>query len=70
MAGLTACFSDPYTRETMGPDGANFSDLSTAVSLQVEEQPVRGKAGGKGSLKALWFLKAKDNVAAPAFNAA
>ena len=42
MAGLTACFSDPYTRETMGPDGANFSDLSTAVSLQVEEQPVRG----------------------------
>jgi hypothetical protein len=62
MAGLAACFSNPYTREVVGPDGAHFSDLPTAISLLVHEGESHGQERAPGTDKVMWFLKANDNV--------
>jgi hypothetical protein len=62
LAGLGACFSDPYTREVVGPDGVHFSDLPTAISLLVQEGEAQGQEPAPGAAKVLWFLKARDGV--------
>jgi len=62
MAGLALCFSDPYTREEIGPDGVHFSDLPTAISLLVHEGEPHGQESAPGMAKAMWFLKARENV--------
>ncbi|MDN0198913.1 EthD domain-containing protein [Streptomyces sp. S.PNR 29] len=33
MEALTATMSDPYSREVIGPDGAHFNDLPSALAL-------------------------------------
>jgi hypothetical protein len=62
MAGLGATFADPYTREVIGPDGPNFQDMPSALSLLVEEGEVHGEKQADGAPKVLWLLKARDGV--------
>jgi hypothetical protein len=39
-AHLKACFGSSYVRTKIGPDGANFNDLDTAIPLMVLEKPL------------------------------
>ncbi|KAJ4399547.1 hypothetical protein N0V91_009372 [Didymella pomorum] len=39
-AHLKACFGSSYVRTKIGPDGANFNDLETAIPLMVLEKPL------------------------------
>lgn len=39
-AHLKACFGSEYVRTRIGPDGANFNDLETAIPLMVFEKPL------------------------------
>lgn len=65
---MGATFQHEYTRTKIGPDGANFSDLSVALSLvAVEaEQPVPRPGRGAGA-KVLHFVRAAEGVALPEF---
>lgn len=56
---LVETFTHPYTREVIGPDGANFGDLATSLSLpplieQVFQAPPRPGDG----VKVMHFVKA------------
>jgi hypothetical protein len=67
LASMARTFADPYTREVVGPDGVNFSDQPTAVSLLVEESAAEAPRSGTGTVKILHFLKAADGLAPEAF---
>lgn len=57
FAGVIETFSDPYTREKVGPDGANFADLTkqAAQLMSESEQPVA--TPGPAQIKVMYFLK-------------
>ncbi|KAF9699450.1 hypothetical protein EKO04_002479 [Ascochyta lentis] len=38
---LNACFGSDHVRKTIGPDGANFNDLETAIPLMAVEKPLQ-----------------------------
>lgn len=40
-AHLKSCFGSEYVRTKIGPDGANFNDLETAIPLMVTEKPLQ-----------------------------
>ncbi|MDQ0578025.1 EthD domain-containing protein [Streptomyces rishiriensis] len=66
-AAMERTFSDPYTRDVVGPDGAKFSDEPAALSLLVEEQRTGAPVPGNGTVKVLHFVKAADGTAPDAF---
>ncbi|RPE46665.1 EthD domain-containing protein [Streptomyces sp. Ag109_O5-1] len=55
-------FTDPYTREVVGPDGVNFSDLPAALSLLVAEERAEVPQPGPGAVKVLYFFKAAEGM--------
>lgn len=59
---MAQTFTDPYTRDVVGPDGVNFSDLPAALSLLVEEKPMEVSQSGPGAVKVLYFLKAAEGL--------
>ncbi|MCL6733498.1 EthD domain-containing protein [Streptomyces neyagawaensis] len=59
---MAQTFADPYTRDVVGPDGVNFSDLPAALSLLVEEKPMEVPQPGPGAVKVLYFLKAAEGL--------
>jgi EthD domain len=51
-------FSHSYVRDKIGPDGANFSDLGTALALIAREVDVQvPQPGGHAPVKILHFLR-------------
>jgi hypothetical protein len=51
-------FAHPYVREKVGPDGANFSELGTALALLTRETEVSvPKPGPDAPIKVLYFLR-------------
>jgi len=50
-------FSHPYVREKVGPDGANFSELSTALALLTRETEVSVPKPAAAPIKVLYFLR-------------
>lgn len=68
-AAMAHTFAHPYVRDILGPDGAKFSDMPTAISLVVR---IEGEAPPivAGRKKALWFLKAADGADPEAFDEA
>ena len=59
MAALAATMSDPYSREVIGPDGANFNDMPSALALlttPVALTPPPEPAQDAGPVKVLHFL--------------
>ncbi len=75
---LTATMSDPYSREVIGPDGARFNDLSSALALLTRPTvltpapapaPAPASNGAEDPVKVLHFVyrsqgPAADDVAA------
>lgn len=59
---MAQTFADPYTRDVVGPDGVNFSDLPTALSLLVEEKQTHVPRPGPDAVKVLYFLKAAEGL--------
>lgn len=55
-------FSHPYTRDVVGPDGANFSDLTSALSLLTTEQVLQKPPRSENAVKVMHFLKAREGV--------
>lgn len=60
-------FSNSYVRDVLGPDGANFSDMPSAVSLVVRVEGDES-ASIAGAAKVMWFLKAGQGVDPAAFD--
>lgn len=61
---LVATFTDPYTRDVVGPDGAKFADLATNLSLpptteQILQEPPRPGA----AVKVMQFVKIAGEAA-------
>ncbi|GAA3901568.1 hypothetical protein GCM10023084_62510 [Streptomyces lacrimifluminis] len=67
LESMAQTFADPYTREVVGPDGANFSDQPAAVSMLVEESAAETPRSATGTVKILHFLKAADGLAPETF---
>lgn len=42
LPSMFATMGNPYTREHIGPDGANFSDLATAAALVTSNRYIQG----------------------------
>ncbi|OPX13333.1 EthD domain-containing protein [Mycobacterium sp. AT1] len=61
-------FADPYTRDVVGPDGANFSDLPSALSMLVTEDRAQAPSGGPDAVKVLHFLSAAEGIPAVHFH--
>jgi hypothetical protein len=57
---LAQTFNHPYTRDVIGPDGANFSDLPSALSLLTTEQVFQKPVRSANTIKVLHFLKARE----------
>ncbi|MCI3270711.1 EthD domain-containing protein [Streptomyces cylindrosporus] len=60
MEALAVTMSDPYSREVIGPDGANFNDLPSALALltrPVVLVPPPTSSEDDGPVKVLHFLR-------------
>ncbi|WP_177307507.1 EthD domain-containing protein [Pseudoduganella namucuonensis] len=69
---MAATFAHEHVRTRVGPDGANFSDTSVALSVVVVEvaQPVVNAGPGPGvgvGAKVLHYLRAAQGMALPEF---
>jgi EthD domain len=60
LPAMARTFSDPYTQQVIGPDGANFGDLRTSVSLLAVETELDLPKPGSGAIKVMHFLKSKE----------
>lgn len=68
FAALGRTFADPYTQQVIGPDGKNFSDLPSALSLLTTEEGAWGTS--EQGLKILYFLKAAPDTSTDTFTQA
>lgn len=64
VESMRKTFQQSFTRDVVGPDGANFSDLPAAVSLLVNETRTDRTEPSDSDVKILHFLGAADGVAA------
>ncbi|WP_133916391.1 EthD domain-containing protein [Streptomyces sp. NBC_00582] len=64
VESMRKVFESPFTRDVVGPDGANFSDLPAAVSLLVEETRTGRAAPSDTDVKVLHFLGAGEGLSA------
>ena len=59
---MVETFTHPYVKETVGPDGANFADKNTELSLVAREVEYSVPNAGKGGTKVLHFLRKTDSL--------
>lgn len=57
VESMMRTFGDPYVREVVGPDGANFSDLSTALAMLARDVELLVPAAGSAPVKVMQFLR-------------
>lgn len=67
LPSMGATFAHPYTQQRVGPDGPNFSDTSTAVSLVAQEVELPVPNPGAGGVKVLHFLRSPEDIDLPTF---
>lgn len=66
MDALAATMSDPYSREVIGPDGARFNDLPSALALLTRPavlMPAPAPTGAEGWVKVLHFVRMPQGAA-------
>ena len=69
MAALGQCFGHPYVKEKVGPDGRNFADLSTSLSVITREHVLTPPPGEGGFIKAMHFIRKEAGVKQQEFEA-
>lgn len=67
LAALFATMGHAYTREVLGPDGANFSDLPTATALVVNSREVSVAGQAIGPARVLAFLASREGLSLGSF---
>jgi len=65
MEALAATMADPYTREVIGPDGAHFNDMPSALALLTRPTvliPLPASDGDEGHVKVLHFVRMAEGL--------
>lgn len=62
FGGVIQTFSDPYTQQTTGPDGANFADLAKQAAQLMAESEVSVLKPGEAGIKVMHFIKKAAEV--------
>lgn len=57
VEGMLRSFTDAYVRDVVGPDGANFSDMSTALAMLARDVELAVPAPGDAPVKMMYFLR-------------
>jgi hypothetical protein len=57
VGDMLRTFTDPYVREVVGPDGVNFSDMSTALAMLARDVELGVAAPGGAAVKMMYFLR-------------
>jgi hypothetical protein len=60
VEGMLRSFTDAYVRDVVGPDGANFSDMSTALAMLAREVELDVAAPADAPAKVMYFLRKPD----------
>ncbi|WP_405719744.1 EthD domain-containing protein [Streptomyces sp. NBC_01537] len=65
MEALAATMADPYTREVIGPDGAHFNDMPSALALLARPTVLipPPASENEGRVKVLHFLRRSEGPA-------
>ncbi|MFI1031284.1 EthD domain-containing protein [Streptomyces sp. NPDC020951] len=71
MEALAATMTDPYTREVIGPDGAHFNDMPSALALLTRPSMLMPPPAPEeeGQVKVLHFVRMAEGLALDTFNA-
>ncbi|MES2264252.1 MAG: EthD domain-containing protein [Pseudomonadota bacterium] len=62
FAGLIQTFTDPHVQQKIGPDGANFADLSEQAAQLMAEVELPVANPGAAGIKVMHFLKKAEGV--------
>ncbi|MGW1719148.1 EthD domain-containing protein [Streptomyces sp. NPDC002156] len=64
MEALAATMADPYTREVIGPDGAHFSDMPSALALLARPAVLMPppSSAEEGQVKVLHFIRMSEGL--------
>ena len=60
VEGMLRSFTDAYVRDVVGPDGANFSDMSTALAMLARDVELDVAAPADAPAKVMYFLRKPD----------
>lgn len=60
VEGMLRSFTDAYVRDVVGPDGANFSDMSTALAMLARDVELDVPAPADAPVKMMYFLRKPD----------
>lgn len=63
VPAMIGTFTDPYVQRTVGPDGANFADLSEQIAQLMAEVEYPVAHPGQAPIKVMHFVKKADGVA-------
>lgn len=69
VEGMLRSFTDAYVRDVVGPDGANFSDMSTALAMLARDVELDVPAPGDAPVKVMYFLRKPDALTPERFAA-
>jgi hypothetical protein len=60
VEGMLRSFTDAYVRDVVGPDGANFSDMPTALAMLARDVELDVPAPADAQVKMMYFLRKPD----------
>ena len=67
VEGMLRSFTDAYVRDVVGPDGANFSDMSTALAMLARDVELDVPAPADAPVKMMYFLRKPDALTSERF---
>lgn len=67
VEGMLRSFTDAYVRDVVGPDGANFSDMSTALAMLARDVELDVPAPADAPVKIMYFLRKPDALTSERF---
>lgn len=69
VEGMLRSFTDAYVRDVVGPDGANFSDMPTALAMLARDVVLDVAAPADATVKVMYFLRKADALTPERFAA-
>ena len=65
VEGMLRSFTDAYVRDVVGPDGANFSDMSTALAMLARDIELDVRAPADAPVKVMYFPVSYTHLTLP-----